>query len=349
MISEPISCQKYSEGQKRLLLIYTGGTFAMQRKEKLLKPTKEEAFNVLKALLVAHKPDVYIEIALLEHPVDSVDMSAAHWQHLAEYIDRFYEYYSGFLIIHGTDTMSYTAAALSYMLQNLNKPIVLTGAQISIFERNSDAIPNILGAIQAIHTIDSLAEVCIYFGKKLFRGNRTTKIGTKSRFAYKSYNYPVLGMLRGMNFEYNKKNLLYNKESKRFYNKISAHVAILFLFPGLSQILLESILTYSSLEGLLLLTLGSGNCPNQAWFYDRLSAEIERGLCVLEVSQCPKGKVRIMYDSAQKLSNIGVIHGLDMSKEAAFVKLMFAIAQQQDHSKRRTLILKSIAGECSEE
>ena len=349
MISEPISFRKYSKYQKHLLLIYTGGTFAMQRKDNLLKPTKEAAFDALKALFIAQNLPFRIDISLLEQPIDSVDISALQWQDLAAYIYRFYEYYDGFLVIHGTDTMTYTAAALSYMLQNIGKPIVLTGAQIPIFEKNSDAISNILGAIHAIDQIKELAEVCIYFGKRLFRGNRTTKIGTNSLFAYKSYNYPVLGTIKHTNFVYNRKNLLYNRKKIKFYKKIDAHVAVLFLFPGLSKSFLESITNHSVLDGLLLLTLGNGNCPNQTWFYDHLSRRIERGLCVLEVSQCPKGKVEIMYDSAEKLSNIGVIHGQDMSKEAALIKLMFAIAQLQESGKRKQLILTPIAGEISAE
>lgn len=308
-------------------------------------------------LILEHLPTIRtmaleLTVVSFDHPIDSSNINPAHWQLLAENIADHYNTHDGFVILHGTDTMAYTASALSFMLEGLAKPVILTGAQLPISVPRSDARENLITALEiASARKDNEAvvpEVCIYFDYELLRGNRSKKVESMQFDAFDSGNYPPLAKA-GVKIDYNH-SVIRKAEIHRglhVHKSFDSGIAILKLFPGISQSIVESILKTPGLKAVILETYGSGNAPTLPWLIDAFAQAIQKEILVLNISQCPGGMVmQGRYETSRDLLRIGVISGADMTCEAAVTKLMILLGEHSPE-KVRTLIGKPLAGELS--
>ncbi len=284
-------------------------------------------------------------------PVDSSNIQPEFWGSIAETIKANYKKYDGFVILHGTDTMSFTASALSFMIQNLTKPIILTGSQLPIGEIRTDGRENLLSAVEVAAAYKGgkplIPEVCILFNNVLYRGNRTFKFHAHNFNAFRSENYPELAVA-GIDVQYN---LPYVRkvdfsQPVRFKTKFDTNVVSLTLFPGISQSVVRSILNIKGVKGVVLETFGSGNAPTYPWFIDELDSAIKRGLVIVNVTQCRGGSVNMeSYETGVLLKKMGVITGYDITFEAALVKLMFLFGQNYSIEEVKRQFELSLAGE----
>lgn len=337
------------KARSKVLIIYTGGTFGMAHdKDGVLIP-----FDF--GLILEHLPTLRImalelTVVSFEHPIDSSNINPAHWQLLAEIISAQYNTHDGFVILHGTDTMAYTASALSFMLEGLAKPVILTGAQLPISEARSDARENLITALDIASAKNGneavVPEVCIYFDYELLRGNRSKKVESMQFDAFDSGNYPPLAKA-GVKIDYNY-SVIRKAEIHRglhLHTSFDPGIAIMKLFPGISQPIVESILKTPGLKAVILETYGSGNAPTLSWLIDALTHAIRKGILVLNISQCPGGMVmQGRYETSRELQRIGVISGADMTCEAAVTKLMILLGEFPPE-KVKILIGKPLAGE----
>lgn len=338
------------EPRAAVLIVYTGGTLGMSYDETgALVP-----FNFSRILeKVPSLQEFNIHITVISFPelIDSANVRPEHWLSMAYIIYENYRRYDGFVIVHGTDTMAYSASALSFMLEGLNKPIIFTGAQLPINSKRSDAHENFVTALEIasdrINDVPIVPEVCIYFGNLLLRGNRSSKRQSIHFDAFESENYPVLAEA-GVVIDYNISAIRpYDPDRKLVYhNHLDPNVAILKLFPGISRRVVESVLQIPDLKGVVLETFGSGNAPTDAFMLDSLSDAIERGLIILNISQCSGGRViQGRYQTSKSLDNIGVISGKDMTTEAAITKMMFLLGKEKNIEKVKELLPVPLCGE----
>lgn len=284
-------------------------------------------------------------------PVDSSNIQPEFWVSIADIIKANYQKYDGFVILHGTDTMSYTATALSFMIQNLTKPIILTGSQLPIGEIRTDGRENLLSAVEVAAAYKEgkplIPEVCILFNNHLYRGNRTFKYNAHTFNAFRSENYPALAVA-GIDVQYH---LPYVRkvdfsQPVVFNTKLEPNVASLTLFPGINQNVVHAILDIKGIKGVVLETFGSGNAPTYPWFIDELESAIKRGLVVVNVTQCRGGAVNMeSYETGVLLKKMGVITGEDITFEAAIVKLMYLFGQSYSYDEVKEQFQKSLAGE----
>lgn len=317
-----------------ILLIYTGGTIGMV---KDLKTGALKAFDfdqLLDKIPELHLLDCKISTFSFDQPIDSSDMNPDYWVNMAEIIEKNYHKYDGFVILHGSDTMSYTASALSFMLKNLGKPVILTGSQLPIGDLRTDAKENLITAIQIASLRENnqpaINEVCLYFEYKLYRGNRTTKISAEHFNAFLSPNIPHLAE-SGVHLKINKELLLKNAHQEKFYvhKNLNSNICVLKIFPGISRQVLESILYISDLEGIVLETYGAGNAPTESWFINALKNAIDRGVKVVNVTQCWGGSVDMnKYENGVALKKIGVVSGHDITTESAITKMMVLLSEK---------------------
>lgn len=286
-------------------------------------------------------------------PIDSSNVSPELWVTLANIIKDNYNAFDGFVILHGTDTMSYTASALSFMLENLAKPVVFTGSQIPIGVMRTDGRENLITAIEIAAAKDKegrpyVPEVSLYFQNKLFRANRTTKYSAEELNAFRSDNYPALADV-GVNIFYNKSFIHYPKfwdEDLRISTRIESHIMIVKIFPGMSENILRSMLTLEEVKGVVLETYGSGNAPTEDWFINAISDAVQRGVPVINVTQCSSGSVAMeLYETGKKLQDIGVISGQDSTTEAAVTKLMYLLGCGLDMDNLTKELKASVRGE----
>jgi len=336
-----------------ILLIYTGGTIGMVKdyKSNALKPFD---FDNIKSKIPELKLlDCKIETTTFSNPIDSSDMSPKHWVMIAEIIEKRYHDIDGFVVLTGTDTMSYTASALSFILENLSKPVIFTGSQLPIGDLRTDAKENLITAIQvaASHENGSpkVQEVGLYFEYKLYRANRTTKVSSEQFEAFESPNYPHL-CESGVHLNFNDQWLhrANRKGSLKLQKNLNANVVILKLFPGISRIMVEHILSCPDLEGVVLETYGSGNALTDKWFSDLLNKTFEQKIPVINVTQCISGGV-IMghYETSMHLKRAGVISGKNITTESAIAKLKLLLGQQITFENFKLEFETSIRGEMS--
>lgn len=282
---------------------------------------------------------------------DSSNIDPGMWVKMAETIEENYNEFDGFVVLHGTDTMAYSASALSFMLANLAKPVVFTGSQLPIGLLRTDGRENLITSIEIaatmINGIPEVPEVCIYFDNKLTRGNRTTKFSAEHLNAFNSPNYPPLAEV-GLHIKFNTHliNNLITKKKLHVHKKFDTNVAIMKLFPGINRNLVCAIVRTKGLRGLIIETFGSGNAPTYKWFIDELKYFIDKGGIIFNVTQCHGGSVEMgLYETSRQMLAAGVISGKDITSEASVTKLMHLLGRFSSREKVVPLLMKSLAGE----
>lgn len=286
-------------------------------------------------------------------PIDSSNMSPDIWIKLAHLIYDNYSSYDGFVILHGSDTMAFTASALSFMFENLSKPVILTGSQLPIGEIRTDAKENIITTMEIAGAKKNgtamVPEVSIYFDYYLFRGNRTKKNNTEKFDAFYSLNYPPLAEA-GIDIQYNDANIIRPAGQAFSINtKMNADIAVLKMFPGITSNAVEAVLQTPHLRAVIMETFGNGNTITAPWFIDCLRSAIDRGIIVLDRTQCDGGSVELgRYETSAYLKAIGVTNGNDITFEAAVTKLMWLLGQEYPPEKTRILLETSLRGELTE-
>lgn len=332
-----------------VLLIYTGGTIGMIKDERTGQLIPFNFDNLCKHIPELNELNIALNQISLD-PIDSSNMKPEIWSELALLIKKHYKKYDGFVILHGSDTMAFTASALSFMFENLNKPIILTGSQLPIGIKRTDAKENLITAIEIAAAKKEgkalVPEVCIYFEYSLFRGNRTRKLNSENFQAFQSPNYPLLAEA-GVNLKYNYSviNIPSSKHLK-IHTELDSNIASLRIFPGITKKILNSILTTKGLKAIILESFGSGNAPTEAWFLNILKKAIDRGIHIYNITQCVAGRVEQgKYSTSSKLAEIGVIGGADITYEAAIGKLMYVLGKNLSKEKTRNLLSKSLRGE----
>lgn len=317
-----------------------------------LAPVKFD--EILEEVPELNKFNYNIKTIIFSPALDSSNMNPAVWIKIARTVERNYNRFDGFVILHGTDTMAYTASALSYMFENLDKPIILTGSQLPIGTLRTDGKENLITSVEiaAAHISGKslVPEVCIYFDFKLYRGNRTVKRDSEQFSAFHSVNYPALAVA-GVDIRFSSE-YIYYPENKGIL-KVSTHfddnVVILKMFPGVNQRVFNSILNIPGLKGVVLETFGSGNVPTSRWLINCIKKAIKKNIVILNITQCEGGRVIMgQYETSLELLNAGVVSGKDMTTEAAITKLMFLLGQGLSGSEIKMYLNKSLRGEISE-
>lgn len=339
------------QNKASILLIYTGGTIGM---------IENPETGVLESFNFQHLKDNMPELKKLGYavstyqfdpPMDSSNMGPDCWMKIVSIIAENYQKYDGFVILHGTDTMSYTASALSFMLENLSKPVILTGSQLPIGVLRTDGKENLITAIEIAAATENgqpvIPEVCVFFENDLLRGNRTRKINADNFNAFRSYNYPALAHA-GIHIKYDLQQVYHpvSRKPLKPHYLLDRNIAILKLFPGMSPQVIESILNIPGLKGVVMETYGSGNAPQDEWFLKMLKDAVDRGIVIVNVTQCVGGSVEMhRYETGHKLLEAGVISGYDSTTESAVTKLMFLFGHGMTSEEVKEHMNCSLIGE----
>ena len=336
-----------------ILLIYTGGTIGMIKDSDSGELRAFDFESLLDKIPELKLLDCNIETVSFTKPIDSSNMNPTYWVDIANIIKDHYQKFDGFVVLHGSDTMSYSASALSFMLENLAKPVIFTGSQLPIGDLRTDAKENLITSIQMASLCQNnqpiIREVCLYFEYKLYRGNRTTKINAEHFEAFDSLNYPNLAE-SGVHLKINKEYLLQPKPTGDLIvrTKMDTNVGILKLFPGISRPILEAVLRSKLIKGLIIETYGSGNATTEAWFIKLLKEAIDNGLYIINVTQCAGGSVTMgQYETSSQLKTIGVISGKDITTEAAITKLMYLLGENIEPKEFKSIFETPLRGEMS--
>ncbi|MBP3756289.1 MAG: type I asparaginase [Prevotella sp.] len=340
--------------KNKVLLIYTGGTIGMGR-NPLTGGLEPLDFHHLKEKVYEFAfIKTGIDVYQFSTPIDSSDMDHRMWAKLVKIIADRYDDYDGFVILHGTDTMAYTASALSYMLENLTKPVILTGSQLPIGQLRTDGKENLITSIELASDYypdgrPKVPEVCIYFSGRLLRGNRSTKQNAEGFTAFESFNYPHL-CDAGVNFTYHPHHILKPDFDKPMtpHFEMDPNVIVFSLFPGIQENIVRHMLDGPELRSIVMRSYGSGNAPQQPWITELLKDASLRGVTIVNISQCVAGSVEMgKYDASYHLKNAGVVSGYDSTVEGAVTKLMFLQAHYHDYRIIRQMMNRPIAGEIS--
>lgn len=335
-----------------ILLIYTGGTIGMIENPET---GALESFNfdhLLQMIPELKRFNCHINTYSFDPPIDSSDMEPYHWARLVRIVECNYERYDGFVILHGTDTMAYTASAMSFMLENLSKPVILTGSQLPLGMLRTDGKENLITAIEialAKHADGTpmVPEVCIFFENELMRGNRTTKINAENFNAFRSFNYPPLAKV-GIHIRY-EEHLIRRPDPSRPMKPhylFDTNVVVLTLFPGIRESIVSSVLHVPGIKAVVLKTFGSGNAPQKEWLIRQLKEASDRGIVIVNITQCQRGVVEMQrYGTGLQLLQTGVISGYDSTPECAVTKLMFLLGHGLNQQEVRRLMDSNLAGE----
>lgn len=336
----------------RILIIYTGGTIGMIENPdtRALEPFDFDHLmeNVPKLRLL----DIDTGSCEFPTPIDSSSMTPEHWQDIARVIECNYDAYDGFVVLHGTDTMAYTASALSFMLKNLRKPVIITGSQLPIGDVRTDGEENLITALQVAAARDKdgnpmVREVAILFEDYLWRGNRSTKHSSDNFNAFSSNNYPPLAGI-GLEIHYNREVLMRPESDAPFrvdYG-MDSNVMVVDLFPGIRENVVRHLFNTPGIKGIVLKTFGAGNGPSDPWFIDALRETIARGVVMVNISQCSNGTVNpVLYGAGLRIYKAGAIGGMDLTAEAAITKLMHLFGQGYTAEQVKAAMPQPIAGE----
>lgn len=336
----------------QILLIYTGGTIGMV---KDYQSNALRAFNFEK--LLDRIPELLqlnctIDTFSFDEPIDSSNMDTKSYIEIAEVIEKNYKKFDGFVVLTGSDTMSYTSSTLSFMLENLEKPVIFTGSQLPIGHLRTDAKENLITSIEIACSRKEgkpiISEVCLYFEYKLYRANRTTKINAERFEAFASLNYPPLAE-SGVHLDFNKELIYTSTQTNKSLivrKSLNENVVVLKLFPGITKKVVQSILEISGLKGVVLETYGAGNAPTYPWFLALLSQAIKSGIHIVNVTQCVGGSVILgHYETSVGLKEIGVIDGKDMTTESAIAKLMYLLGDEILENNFKSIFEMPLRGE----
>ena len=334
--------------KSKILIIYTGGTIGMVENHitGVLEPADFD--NIISNLTEVSKMNVELDSYSFKTPIDSTNINIINWIEIASVIEKNYPSYDGFIILHGSDTMAYSASMMSFMLQGLDKPIIFTGSQLPIGHIRTDAKENIISSIY-FACDKRIKEVCLYFEFKLYRGNRTKKISSENFNAFISPNYPILAN-SGVNIKLNTEFLYNGDKPFKIKKSIDSNIATIKIFPGISEQYFKSIFSIENLKGVIIESYGAGNIMSYPWVLEILENSItKKNIKIVNISQCFSGEVdQGHYEVSSKLENIGVIGGVDITYESAITKMMFLLGQNiTSQNKFKSAFLENICGEIS--
>lgn len=338
-----------------LLLIYTGGTIGMKQDMKDLTLKPFDFSQILDEVPEIRKFAFKIDTYSFEPPIDSSDVEPSLWQDLARLIKEKYEDYDGFIILHGTDTMSYSASALSFMLDGLTKPVIFTGSQLPIGVPRTDGKENLISAVEIASAKDeeghpAVPEVCVCFDSLLMRGNRSTKVNSEVFRAFQSPNFPPLAEA-GINIRYNNE---YIRKPNDWYQSLTINteldtrVSILKIHPGITPEVVRNILCGKDTRAIIMETYGSGNAPTRDWFLDIVKESSAMNKIIVNVTQCLAGTVNMnIYANGKALERAGVIDGYDSTTESALAKLFYLMGKSMDNEWVKAMMSRNLKGEIS--
>lgn len=341
--------------ESSILLIYTGGTIGMKQDPETLLLKPFDFGQITREVPELKKFGFSLESHSFDPVIDSSDANPDFWITLAELIGENYDRYDGFVVLHGTDTMAYSASALSFMLENLEKPVIFTGSQLPIGMLRTDGKENLISAIEIAAARDSdghpmVPEVCVFFENQLYRGNRTVKYNAENFRAFRSANFPVMADV-GIHIKYNT-SIIHRPshwgKKLKIYKKFDNSVTILKIFPGISRRCVEPIFATEGLRAVVLETFGSGNSMTDPWFLDAVRSFTSRGGIVVNVTQCTAGSVDMgAYANGAVLSEAGAVSGYDITTESALTKLFLLMGQYSDNEEVKRNFGVNVRGEIS--